>query len=224
MSVLESFSKFCDTKKSSYLKYYNKQYYIILKRYSSYVLKNNIGDKVLAKKILDFINKRNETWTFTFSESVENHAGMQQIGKIAKHGFTKKDLLEIYNKFDGFDKELIDLDKETKIGNEAYILVIRDGLNKFMNNEDIFNFIKETKESNVDKKVFMRGQVKNKLARWNLCYSDKSQEPDYINKKGTIIDFKSVPYLNKLREGLSTLNNKSNNLNAELMIRAKRAL
>lgn len=154
MSVLESFSKFCDTKKLSHLKYYNRQYYIILKHYSSYVLKNNIGDKVLAKKILDFINKRNETWTFTFSESVENHAGMQQIGKIAKHGFTKKDLLEIYNKFDGFDRELIDLDKETKIGNEAYILVIRDGLNKFMDNKDIFNFIKETKESNVDKKSF----------------------------------------------------------------------
>ena len=52
---------------------------------------------------------------------------------------------------------------------------------------------------NVDKKAFMYGKVVNKNARWNLCFDEKSREPDYENGKGRIISFDDVPITNNLR-------------------------
>jgi len=48
----------------------------------------------------------------------------------------------------------------------------------------------------------MRGRVVNKLARWNLCYADEDQEPNYEEGKGRIINFSSIQYINKIRESL----------------------
>ena len=45
-----------------------------------------------------------------------------------------------------------------------------------------------------------RKKVLNKRARYNLCYSDFSQESDYENKKGTIIHFDNIPLTKHLRE------------------------
>jgi len=36
--------------------------------------------------------KKKSTKTLTFSERVENHSGMQQIGDISDKGFSKRDL------------------------------------------------------------------------------------------------------------------------------------
>ena len=47
----------------------------------------------------------------------------------------------------------------------------------------------EQKKLPLDKKAIFRGKVKNKNARWNLCYSDQEQEPDIENGKGTVIAF-----------------------------------
>ena len=66
---------------------------------------------------------------------------------------------------------------------EARVLVIRKGVNVLLENKSLEDFYKEQCELNVDKKVFMRGCVKNKLARYNLCFGYESQEPDYENKK-----------------------------------------
>jgi hypothetical protein len=73
-----------------------------------------------------------EVWTFTFSECVENHKGMQIIGKTVDQGFTVKDLEEIYKKVKNrfvFDLSLIDLsdDCEHKDAPEASILIIHGG-------------------------------------------------------------------------------------------------
>jgi len=59
------------------------------------------------------------------------------------------------------------------------------------------------------KEVRIRGRVMNKLARTNLCYvAGMSQEPEYIEGKGTIVDLNSKKTLNnevnRLREMLQT--------------------
>jgi hypothetical protein len=48
----------------------------------------------------------------------------------------------------------------------------------------------------------MRGAVKNKIARHNLCYDDTSQQPDYENKCGTIISYQQVPWLKAFHSSL----------------------
>ena len=59
-------------------------------------------------------------------------------------------------------------------------------------------------------------RVKNKLARVNLCFSKKSQEPDYQNKKGRIIAYKNVPNFLKIMTDLPKfMGKKAKNLKAE---------
>ena len=47
-----------------------------------------------------------------------------------------------------------------------------------------------------------RQKVLNKRARFNVCY-EESVEPDYENKRGTIVGFDKVPKLKKLKDNLS---------------------
>ena len=56
-----------------------------------------------------------------------------------------------------------------------------------------------------DKKYWdtRRKKVLNKQARYNLCYGNEGQKPDYENKKGTIISYDNVPLLTKWRNSLS---------------------
>ena len=56
-----------------------------------------------------------------------------------------------------------------------------------------------------DKKAFMYGRVVNKHARYNLCFDEIAQEPDYKNGKGRIISYTSLLELNKIREKCKTL-------------------
>eukprot|EP00045_Choanoeca_perplexa_P004323 m.37492 g.37492 ORF g.37492 m.37492 type:complete len:191 (-) comp12511_c0_seq1:54-626(-) len=53
-----------------------------------------------------------------------------------------------------------------------------------------------------DKKAFMYGRVCNKRARYNLCFDDKSQEPDYEQHQGRIYAFDKVPSLKTIREAI----------------------
>ncbi len=163
-----------------------------------------------------------KTWTVTFSEQVENHVGMQTIGKMSDTGFS----IEEMEKFEkaciekGYKTEMVDiesfLDKENTIppevdkkGNdiefdtEAKILIIRQGV-KMLLGDKYKDFLKEVKSSEdiVDTKAWMKGKVVNKRARYNLCYGEVAQEPDYSKKMGTIVAFKDVPFLSKLREEL----------------------
>ena len=170
-----------------------------------------------------------KTITLTFSRRVENHVGHQQIGKMDEigTGFNKEDIEKcIENLKDKCETELIDLYKEgledcgfekyeNKI-NKAYVLVIRNGVDYLLNinkeedyNKD--NLFEEQEKLETDKKAFIYGRVVNKLARHNLCFADFNQEPDYINKKGTIIDFKEekIKLTNKIRENMGYLFDKS---------------
>ena len=55
----------------------------------------------------------------------------------------------------------------------------------------------------VDKKALFRGAVKNKNARHNLCFDDRSQEPAYEAGRGRIVPFAALPTLSGVRSALA---------------------
>jgi hypothetical protein len=56
-----------------------------------------------------------------------------------------------------------------------------------------------------DKKAIFRGEVKNKNARHNLCFTDQSREADYKNGIGSLVSFSELPLLNEIRNKASQL-------------------
>ena len=161
------------------------------------------------------------TITITWSESVENHKGMEIMGKQAENGFSEKDLCECMLKFEEKKKgccELYNLneaiDEETE---SAFLLVVRGGINIML--EEISQTSKdlwdELIDLDVDKHAFMKGRVVNKKARHNLCFADFSQEPDYENKKGTVYNFEDLPTMFTLRDLLPKYINNSEDLYTE---------
>ena len=165
------------------------------------------------------------TWTITFSECVENHAGMQQIGTQAAAGFTIAELKAAHDHAvaRGCICELIDLrhlvpEELRSIYPEASILIIRKGGQSLMTG-DYFKLVAEIhglvpKE---DTQFFHYGKVQNKNARYNLCFADIRQEPDYENKKGRIMAFADLPFLGNLRSILPDIfGPKTTRLYAEL--------
>jgi len=94
-------------------------------------------------------------------------------------------LMKLWKKFNekNCKTELINLSDYHELKNDetqAYLLIIRNGISVLGNLEELY---KETSSQKVDKKVWMRGKVKNKNARWNICYGDINQEPNYEEKK-----------------------------------------
>ena len=87
--------------------------------------------------------KSNTTITLTFGEVCENHAGMQQLGKIASKGFTKEELEreEVFFNARGIDDtELVHLNKFLPDGveeSDAYILIVRNGVEAFCDCSDL---------------------------------------------------------------------------------------
>lgn len=136
------------------------------------------------------------TTTLTFCDCSENHKGMEMNGTISDEGFSKEFLIDIQKKLGG---ELIDLK------NDAWILIIRNGLETLIGKENSFELKKEQDSLKPDTKAFMYGRVVNKIARHNLCFSDIGHEPDYENKKGTVISYSSLPYTQMVRNKLQDI-------------------
>lgn len=156
--------------------------------------------------------------TLTFGERAENHAGMQLLGEEVDNGFDLSDLRNIRDKFEnrGCSWELVNLNSflDCKEASPASILIIRDALNAFEIDSSLL--LEEQSNLEKDKKALMRGRVVNKLARYNLCFGNDDQKADYENGKGTIIAFKNVPLLQKLRDELPVwFGEKANNLLCE---------
>ncbi len=164
----------------------------------------------------------NSTFTLTFSECVENHVGMQQIGSsVGKDGYSVELLQKIAKKYNGDIYNLNDLLDDDPpeldvLPDDACLLVLRNGLeNVFgISHKDLYD---EHKVLDVDTKCFMYGRVVNKKARHNLCFADYNQEPDYENKKGRIISFddNSIKLTNLLRQKLGELGDEFKDLYAE---------
>jgi alkylated DNA repair dioxygenase AlkB len=151
--------------------------------------------------------KETQTITITFGDVAENHVRMQQIGQLAEEGFDLDDLMKAKNWFEEHEVKtrLIHLNKlldaETE-ADDAYILIIRKGLNELCDPDDFFD---EQINLRWDKKALMYGRVVNKSARYNLCYAKESQKPDYENGKGRIISYEKVPLLYKVKKSLKNI-------------------
>lgn len=172
--------------------------------------------------------------TLTFSEVVENHAGNQQIsiygyenGKAiqAEEGFSVEELDSIAENLDstkyGYDlydlRKLLPADLQDD-ADEAKLLVIHNGINMILESDTATNKLKAEHDrllanKIVDKKYFdpRTRKVKNKIARWNLCFTNKNQEPDYNNKKGRLLKLSdpkvkdqpiSLKYTQRIRNAL----------------------
>ena len=148
-------------------------------------------------------------FTLTGGDVAENHKGMQKIGEMAQHGFTKGDLDIARQWFAdrGCDTQIIKLHnrlpRELREDNKAYVLIVKNGVNTLLDsNEGANNIYNEQDMLEKDTKAFMYGRVVNKHARHNLCFSDIAQQPNYMEGMGTIVAFNSVPLLNTIRERL----------------------
>src|SRR5581483_8916735 len=117
--------------------------------------------------------QQQQTWTFTYSESVENHVGMETIGQKLSSGLmcTQLEAAMASKQFEAANVELIDLQQALPESlrtndNQAWILIIRNAVSKLVDNEQFRKDVASSVAS-VDKKAWMRGTVKNKTARWN---------------------------------------------------------
>ena len=163
------------------------------------------------------------TITLTAGDVAENHVGMQQIGKKVEKGkgFNLNDFKKIIEKCEEYDikTELINLNKlidgieRKKDGKQlksdpAYILILRNGLEKLMDpitTSDLFN---ELNSLEWDTKIYRYGEIQDKHARHNLCFDVKSQKADYETegtKKGTIIAYDDVPNTKNVLDKISSL-------------------
>lgn len=144
------------------------------------------------------------TYTLTFGDCAENHVGMQKIGIPTNDGYTINEMIEICENFknNGYECMITDLSDQVPDSEKAYLLVIKNGLNFFVNPELLFDEHRKLKH---DKKAFIDGRVVNKKSRHNLCFGEFSQEPDYKNRKGRIVNYKNVHCTYKLINNLPSI-------------------
>jgi hypothetical protein len=149
------------------------------------------GNVVTLDSRGEAIDFGNTCITLTFGDQAENHKGMQVIGKPAQNGFNLNDLHQAKSKFERselihFNHALCD---SGMVAADAYLLIIRNGANSILKDEDATDLFKEQSNLEVDKKALMYGRVVNKHARHNLCFASYDQEPDYPSGRGRIVSF-----------------------------------
>ena len=147
----------------------------------------------------------------TAGEQSENHVGMQINGSgLSQNGFSVEELAKFKEILEekGIDSEFYRLDsfleEEEKNGVEpAGLLFIRNAI-ETLTGESAEKMLQEQLSFEWDKKYWdtRRSRVLNKRARYNVCYGEDEQKPDYENKKGTIISYLNVPILKKWKETL----------------------
>jgi hypothetical protein len=150
--------------------------------------------------------KKKKTYTITFGDVAENHPGMEKIGELHHRGYSLETLEKVLRRLEseGVECELIALHTamEEKV-EEAYVLVIRRGVQHILKTEDTGDMMEENDKLKMDKHALMRGRVVNKHARWNLCFADEDQEPEYEKGKGRIVSWKHMPLVSRIREVIS---------------------
>jgi alkylated DNA repair dioxygenase AlkB len=166
------------------------------------------------------------TMTLTFGDVAESHVGMQKIGKMAKNGFQLTDLEKAISFFQkkGYKTILIKLndylpDKvdeseepflekaKTDKEYEAYVLIVRNGLDCLLTNGTKDDLTTELLLYDWDTKLYndKKDKVQNKNARHNLNFDKDSQTSDFTKGKGTTVAWKDVPFVNQIRKNLVTI-------------------
>jgi hypothetical protein len=146
-----------------------------------------------------------KVYTITFGDVAENHAKMQKIGTLHETGYSIEQLLYIQAKLTELNlvTEMVDLNAGFDPSfQQAKVLVIRRGA-QYILGEETAGLIAENDAQTMDKKAFMKGKVVNKVARWNLCFADEDQEPNYDDGKGRIVAWKHLPRMSRIRQVIS---------------------
>jgi hypothetical protein len=160
-------------------------------------------------KMSSIINNNTElkkVYTITFGDVAENHAKMQKIGTLHENGYSIAQLEQIQAKLSGFNlvTEMVDLNAGfDETFQAAKVLVIRRGAQHILGEETTEGLMAENDALTMDKKAFMKGRVVNKVARWNLCFADEDQEPNYEDGKGRVVAWQHIPRMSRIRQVIS---------------------
>lgn len=147
-----------------------------------------------------------KTYTITFGDVAENHARMQKIGVLHENGYPYEVLQRVYERLtrEGVRCEMYALHKYVDIEvEEAYVLVMRKGIQHVLQTDGTKEIMAENDELDMDKHALMKGRVVNKHARWNLCFAEEDQEPEYESGKGRIIAWRHIPLMQRVREQIA---------------------
>ena len=191
-----------------------------------------------------------ERIALTCAPGGENHVGNQFIGKlpIKGSGFTASDVenMGVYfkSKYTNNQVQILNLNTLSTIEaisnldemNQGRLLLIKNYI-PFSITEMIYNecTMNEWDSKYLDPKKYrteiidgketrIRGKILNKHARTNICYVDGlSQEPNYIEGKGTIIDLKTKTTLHNTidklyKDILDSLKTFSNKIHFEINV------
>jgi alkylated DNA repair dioxygenase AlkB len=165
-----------------------------------------------------FTIMNNERIALTLGDAGENHVGNQMLGEKGEigSGFTVNDLNIIKSRYEelGYTCEYVDLSSTlnnasnngrtgdiSDWGFNAGVLIIR----RFVKKVDRIKLYGEVTSMEWDRKYYdtRRKKVLNKHARGNLVFVDGfEQEPDYENKKGRVVDIKSLETLDRVKTSL----------------------
>jgi hypothetical protein len=151
------------------------------------------------------------TMTFTFGDVAENGPPPMEkiVGRLGAldRGLSLTDLQGAYRvcKARALRPVIVDLralldDDDAAAAEPAYLLLV-DG---WLPRADADALYREQAGLQWDSRAKMRGLVKNKVARHNLCFADRSQEPDYDAGKGRVYHFRDVPRLLAVQQQLPT--------------------
>ena len=156
------------------------------------------------------------TYSLTVGNGGENHTGMQFIGSMRKKGegwnlerllYAKGILEDVFN----LEVELYNLNdllegveiEEGKEPEPAHFMLVKTFLHPDVHQKILL----ELETYKWDNKYWdtRRQKVLNKRARENVCYGPEAQEPDYENKKGTIVSYEKSPLVHRLKQTVEIL-------------------
>jgi hypothetical protein len=178
-------------------------------------------------KLVRSDHMRNKVYTITYGDVAENHARMQKIGEEHANGYSLEKMMRVYERLtkEGLTCEMYSMKEyiqeyldDVKLNTEdAYLLVIRKGVQHVLDNDTSAPLVAENDalKDRFDKKALMKGKVQNKKARWNLCFADFDQEPDYASGKGTIVAWEHIPLMSMIREKIRDWTEEKELLNGE---------
>jgi len=170
--------------------------------------------------------------THTFSECVENHAGMATIGTKADVGILENELAHIAQamgcaQLEESEQQGAEQNGEQKAvsliemkcnGERANVLVWKGGVNAMLGEGGADKLLQESLGKSFDTTYLdtRRKRVLNKHGRENNCYAKEAALPNVEEGHGTVHAFADSPMMAKLREALPThLGPNTTNLFAE---------
>ncbi|KAM9978211.1 hypothetical protein ACTFIY_011952 [Dictyostelium cf. discoideum] len=168
-----------------------------------------------VNKFKDYFEKKGLTTEFfDLKDLVKKDKNKNKVNLFKKKNEDKMNEDDEKKEKEKEEKEEEEEEEELLNYNDAYLLIIRNGLSSICNVND---FHQEQNKLEKDKKAFMYGRVVNKTARHNLCFTDgESREPEYEKGKGRLVSFDDCPLLKKAKETfIDILGDKAEGLVAE---------